>query len=202
MPNRRHVHTRSIRVDAYARDDGLWDLEARLTDTKSRDFPLATGLRPAGEPVHDMLLRVTIDEKLTIVEAVAESLAVPYPGHCDVIGPDYRKLVGLNLLQDFRRHLVGRLGGVHGCTHITELAKVLPTAAVQAFAGEVFKTRDSAYEGHRDDERMPWQLDRCHALRVDGPAVAQFYPRWFEPRRTAAKLAAVKPAMVNDEGAR
>ena len=27
MPSRRHVHTRSIRVDAYARDDGLWDLD-------------------------------------------------------------------------------------------------------------------------------------------------------------------------------
>ena len=48
MPNRRHVHTRSIKVDAYARDDGLWDLEAELVDTKSRDFPLATGLRAAG----------------------------------------------------------------------------------------------------------------------------------------------------------
>jgi len=205
MPNRRHVHTRSIRVDAYARDDGLWDLEAQLTDTKSRDFPLATGLRPAGEPVHDMLLRVTIDAQFNIVEAVAQSPSVPYPGHCDVIGPDYRKLVGLNLLQDFRRHLVGRLGGVHGCTHITELAKVLPTAAVQAFAGEVFKTRDSAHEGDGsgDDDRMPWQLDRCHALRVDGPAVARFYPRWYQPRRTAAaKPGAMQPAMVNDEDAR
>jgi len=42
---RRPVHTRSIRVDAFARDDGLWDLEAELVDTKARDFPLATGLR-------------------------------------------------------------------------------------------------------------------------------------------------------------
>ena len=110
MPNRRHVHTRSIRVDAYARDDGLWDLEAVLTDTKSRDFPLATGMRPAGDPVHDMVLRVTIDTKLNIIDAVAESRWVPYPGYCDTIGPDYRKLIGLNLLQDFRRHVQGRLG--------------------------------------------------------------------------------------------
>ncbi|MFN9479965.1 MAG: DUF2889 domain-containing protein, partial [Betaproteobacteria bacterium] len=44
---RRHVHTRSIRVDAYARDDGFWDLEALLVDTKTRDFPLAAGLRKA-----------------------------------------------------------------------------------------------------------------------------------------------------------
>ena len=61
MPNRRHVHTRSIKVEAYARDDGLWDLEAVLTDMKARDFVLATGIRPVGEPVHDLVLTVTID---------------------------------------------------------------------------------------------------------------------------------------------
>lgn len=192
MPNRRHVHTRSIRVEVYARDDGLWDLEAILTDTKSRDFPLATGMRPAGEPVHDMLLRVTIDTKANVIDATAESRRVPYPGHCDSIGPDYRKLIGLNLLQDFRRHLQSRLGGVHGCTHLTELAKVLPTAAVQAFAGEVFKTRDAAHEGHLKDEKMPWQLDRCHALRLEGPAVAKFYPRWHRAKRS-------KTAPIKDE---
>ena len=196
MPNRRHVHTRSIRVDAYARDDGLWDLEAVLTDTKSRDFPLAAGMRAAGDPVHDMVLRVTIDTKLNIVDALAESRWVPYPGHCDTIGPDYRKLIGLNLLQDFRRHVQGRLGGVHGCTHITELANVLPTAAVQAFAGEVFKTRDAAHANHQHDEKMPWQLDRCHALRLDGPGVATFYPRWYQPRKKGATHA--KPTPIKD----
>jgi len=196
MPNRRHVHTRSIRVDAYARDDGLWDLEAQLTDTKSRDFPLATGMRAAGDPVHDMVLRVTIDTKLNVIEAVAESRWVPYPGHCDTIGPDYGKLVGLNLLQDFRRHVQGRLGGAHGCTHITELATILPTAAVQAFAGEVFKTRDAAHSGHHQDEKMPWQLDRCHALRIDGPAVAKFYPRWHQPKRRG--VAHTKPTPIKD----
>ena len=195
MPNRRHVHTRSIRVDAYARDDGLWDLEAVLTDTKSRDFPLATGMRPAGDPVHDMVLRVTIDTQTTIVAVAAESRWVPYPGYCDTIGPDYGKLVGLNLLQDFRRHVQARLGGVHGCTHITELAKVLPTAAVQAFAGEVFKTRDSAHAGHAHDDKMPWQLDRCHALRTDGPAVAKFYPRWHKVRKNPLHT---KPTSIKD----
>ena len=29
---------------------------------------------------------------------------------------------------------------------------------------------------------MPCQLDRCHALRLDGPAVAKFYPRWHQPK--------------------
>jgi hypothetical protein len=188
-PGRRHVHTRSIRVEAFARDDGLWDLEAELIDTKARDFPLATGTRKAGDPVHEMRLTVTIDTQLNIVDANAVAAWVPYRGHCDAIAPDYRKLIGLNLTQDFRRQLRERLGGVQGCTHITELAGVLPTAAVQSFAGEVFKTRDSAQGAHagsaanteKEPERKPFQLDRCHALRTDGAAVKQFYPRWYRP---------------------
>jgi Protein of unknown function (DUF2889) len=175
MPNRRQVHTRSIKVEAYARDDGLWDIEAVLTDTKARDFVLATGLRPVGEPVHDLGLKVTIDTQFNIVAAEARSKSVPYPGQCEAIEPDYSKLVGLNLLQNFRKLSLARLGGTNGCTHLTELAGVLPTAAVQAFAGEVFRTHESA---NQSEEIKPWQLDRCHALRSDGPAVAQFYPRW------------------------
>ena len=181
MPNRRHVHTRSIQVEAYARDDGLWDLEATLTDTKARDFVLATGIRPMGEPVHDLVLRVSIDTQLDIVAAEARSRSVPYPGQCEAIEPDYSKLIGLNLLQDFRKRALERLGGISGCTHLTELAGVLPTAAVQAFAGEVFRTHETAYDAHHEDDTKPWQLDRCHALRTDGPAVAQFYPRWYRP---------------------
>lgn len=178
---RRHVHTRAIRVDAYVRDDGLWDLEAVLTDTKSRDFSLATGVRRAGEPVHEMRVTLTIDTKLNVVDVQARSDATPYPGHCDTIAADYRKLIGLNLLQNFRRHVRERLGGTLGCSHLTELTNVLPTAAIQAFAGEVFKPSDTAHEDHRQVQQKPWQLDRCHALKSDGPAVARYYPRWYRP---------------------
>lgn len=179
------MHTRAIRVNAFARSDGLWDIEAELVDTKGGDFQLATGVRKAGDPVHDMRLTITVDTHLNIVDASAQARWVPYPGHCDQIGPDYRKLVGLNLTQDFRRHVRERLGGVHGCTHITELVGVLPTVAIQAFAGEVIKTQDASQPAQDEAaaQRKPFQLDRCHALRTDGPAVAQFYPRWYRPAR-------------------
>lgn len=177
QPQRRHVHTRSIRVDAYVRDDGLWDIEARLVDTKSRDLQLASGKRPAGDPVHDMTLRVTIDTDLNIHAAQAQTPWVPYPGHCDRIEPAYGHLVGLNLARDFHRHVRERLGGTKGCTHLTELASVLPTAAIQAFAGET--PLRPASQARQNGERRPFQLDRCHALVTTGPAVAEFYPRWF-----------------------
>lgn len=184
MPTRRHVHKRTISADVYARDDGLWDVEAELVDTKAKDFRLATGVRVAGEPIHHMRLSLTINTSLDVVAAEAASLSVPYPGHCEAIAPDYQRLVGLNLLRNFRRDVRERLGGIDGCTHITEMANVLPTAAVQAFAGEVFRTRDASPDDPAPgapvpDDQKPFQLDRCHALRTDGPAVAEFYPRWY-----------------------
>ena len=175
--NRTLRHTRSIQVEAFARDDGLWDIEAQITDIKERDVTLASGFRPAGTRLHDLSLRLTVDLELNVVAAEAASDAVPYAGYCDTIGPAYRSLAGLNLMRGFRAGLKERLAGVLGCTHLTELAQVLPTAALQAFANDVLKTRD----GDTDDERLthkPFQIDRCHALRSDGPGVARYYPRW------------------------
>ncbi|MET3120332.1 hypothetical protein AAKU64_004584 [Undibacterium sp. GrIS 1.8] len=173
-------HTRSIQIDAFARDDGLWDLDAHITDTKTRDIQLASGIRPVGLPLHDLSLRITIDTNLNIVDAMAVSDAVPYPGFCNTISPDYKKLIGLNLMMQFRQGVKERMSGINGCTHITELAQILPTAAVQAFAGDVIDTRDGASSSDisSENQQQPFQLNRCHALRLDGPAVVQYYPRW------------------------
>ncbi len=178
-------HTRAIQIEAFARDDGLWDIDAHITDIKTRDTKLASGVRPAGEPVHDLWLRITVDSQLNVVDAEAVSEAVPYPNYCDTIGPAYKKLIGLNLLKGFRDGVKQRLSGIIGCTHLTELAAVLPTATIQAFAGEVLDTRDGASAD--EQSHKPFQLDRCHALRTDGEAVAKFYPRW-----------AVKPLAVSE----
>jgi hypothetical protein len=187
MPTRRHVHTRSISANVYARDDGLWDVEAEMVDTKARDFPLASGIRPAGAAIHRMRLTITIDTTLTVVDAQAHSLDHPYPGHCAEVEPDYRKLVGLNLMKGFRHAVRECLGGVAGCTHMTELTDILPTAAIQAFAGEVIPNRDAISEHAQPSasDQKPFQLDRCRALRTDGPAVARFYPRWYRPAASA-----------------
>jgi hypothetical protein len=172
-PTRQLKHRRSIDVSVHARGNGLWEVDAEIRDTKTRDAKLAGGIRAAGEPIHDMLLRIVVDERFNILEAGSETRAMPYPGHCDDLGDTYAQLVGLNLLKGFRRDVKERLGGTAGCTHLTELTQVLPTAVIQAFAGEVINTREDG-----SSDTPPFQLDRCHALRRDGPAVARFYPRW------------------------
>jgi len=169
------MHRRAIDVQVFARDDGLFEVEARLTDTKSRDIPLAGATRKAGEPVHDMLLQLVVDRQLNIVAAGSETRWMPYPGACDQHGNAYATLVGLNLMQGFRLGVKERLAGIKGCTHLTELCQVLPTAVIQAFAGVVLDTR----EGDSATGQPPFQLDKCHALRTDGDNVRIYYPRWY-----------------------
>ena len=125
----------------------------------------------AGQAIHDMWLRVTVDRDFNVVDAQAAMDAVPYPGGCEKIPPAYRKLIGLNLLRGFRKRVWELLGNVRGCTHLTEMLSGLPTAAIQTYAGE----RDE--EG--EDGAKPFQLDQCHALETSSETVKVWYPKWY-----------------------
>ena len=167
-------HTRRVRYEGYKRTDGLWDIEAHLTDIKNHDYRLKTGVRRAGQPVHSMWLRLTIDREFNVVDAAASSEAVPYPGGCETIAPAYRALVGLNLVRHFRLKANELLGGVRGCTHLTEMLAGMPTAAIQSFAGEM--------KEEQDDGSKPFQLDQCHALETSTETVRVWYPKWYRGR--------------------
>ena len=168
------THTRRVRYEGYKRADGLWDIEAHLTDVKNHDYRLKTGVRRAGQAIHEMWLRVTIDRGLVIRDAAAASDAVPYPGGCETIAPAYKSLVGLSLIKDFRSKTRELLGGVQGCTHLTEMLAGLPTAAIQTFAGETSE--------EREDGKKPFQLDQCHALETSSQTVKQWYPKWHKAK--------------------
>jgi hypothetical protein len=179
------IHTRKFHFEGYKRTDGLWDLEAHIIDFKSQDHPVEAGVRRAGEPVHDMRVRITIDRDFNVLDAYAISDAVPYPGGCEHYGDAYRSIIGLNLLKAFRKRVHERLGGVKGCTHITEMLGSLPTVAIQTFAGDSRAARD-------DTTSKPWHLDQCHAMDTTKETVRKWYPKWY----------AGKPAAGEDKGER
>jgi hypothetical protein len=168
---RRRLHVRRVAYEGFERADGLFDIEAHLVDQKDQDLTLLSGVRPAGEPIHEMTVRVTIDRTFTIRALEAHTDRMPYPGDCDRIHPDYERLVGANLVSGFRQRLHQLMGGLRGCTHVTELLGYLPTAAVQTFSGL----------RAREDEGVdkPFQLDRCHALDTEGDTVRRYYPKWY-----------------------
>ena len=166
---REPLHTRTVEIRGYKRADGLYDIEAHLVDTKGYDFNVAAGVRHAGEPVHGMWLRITVDRELKIVDAQAAMDAMPYVDYCNQIVPAYKLLIGVSIRPGYHQRVKELLGGVRGCTHITELAGALATAAFQTMAGQRIQPA----------EQKPFQLDRCHALAATSPVVGRFYPKWY-----------------------
>ena len=179
------MHTRSVRIEAFRCDDGTWELEAELDDVCPLETPLPSGARPAGESLHLMRLRVAFDADFDVVDVVAASDRVPYGVECEAAGPAYRKLIGLNLLRGFAIGLRERLGGIVGCTHLSELARFLPSVAVQAVAGDKLRRREMFETGDARNKR-PFTLDGCHAWRSDGPVVERYMPMWYRPHKQAA----------------
>ncbi|WP_250487913.1 DUF2889 domain-containing protein [Caballeronia sp. GaOx3] len=171
VANRTLLHTRIVEAKGYVRDDNLYDLEAHLFDVKTQDKVGPSGTTRAGEPIHDMWLRFSITENLTLESVEASFNAAPYAGHCDRIAPDYRVLVGLTIGPGFVTRARELLKATHGCTHMTDLISVLATLAFQTFANR------RAREAHATVR--PFQLNRCHTLAETSDVVKKYYPRWF-----------------------
>lgn len=173
---REALHDRNIACRGFRREDGLFDIEAHLTDTKTYDFPnTERGTIAAGEPVHDMCIRLTVDGDLIVRGVQAEIDSAPF-GICPDITPGFSVLVGRKIGPGWTREVRRLLGGTKGCRHLVEL---LGTAATVAFQ-TVVPMRERL--GETDPEAKPPHLDSCHALASDGPVVKRLYPKFYAGR--------------------
>lgn len=177
---REPIHARRVECRGFRRQDGLWDIEGRLVDTKAYPFENAfRGTLQPGEPIHDMWLRLTVDDDLLVHDVAAVSDAVPY-AVCPAITPRFAALVGLRIGAGWRKQVLERLGGVKGCTHLVELLWPLATAAYQTIYPVLARERPRL-----EASRPPSHLDSCHALARDGEVVRVHHPRWYTGRGTA-----------------
>lgn len=177
---RHHYHTRKVECFGYCREDGLWDIEGHITDTKTYAFTnTSRGTLEPGEPVHDMWIRLTINDQMEIVDVEAVTQASPFTV-CSSITPEYKKLIGLKIVAGFTAAVRDRLGGVHGCTHLTELLGPIGTVAYQTMVrakNETPKPGDT--RGPEIHNRRPRHINTCHALSSDGPVVQQHWPDFY-----------------------
>ncbi|MDP1966918.1 MAG: DUF2889 domain-containing protein [Reyranella sp.] len=201
---RQHLHTRRVVCQGFFRDDGLWDIEGRITDEKTYDHAneWRGALRP-GDFVHDMSIRLTVDQTFTIVEVDAVTDKSPYR-MCGDIAPDFRKLIGLRIGGGFHRAVRERLGGIHGCTHIVELLGPVATTAFQTMSSgkarelnraHLAKSGNSSEPATADapakPRRRPYVIDTCHAWAADGAVVKRWAPDFYTgPDAEAVRAAA------------
>ena len=165
--SRNLIHTRDVRCRGYEREDGLWDIEGRIIDTKSYSFDnQERGRIDAGTPVHDMLVRLTVDDDLVVQVAEAITESSPF-SVCPEISDNVRSLQGLKISSGWTKAVRAKFGGTSGCTHILELIiGPLATTAYQT----IIPLRNSR-NGNDINTKRPMIIDTCHAFAAKGPIV-------------------------------
>jgi hypothetical protein len=191
-PERELLHSRDIQLRGYSRADGLYDIEAQLTDTKtygSANFD--RGYINAGEPIHGMWLRMTVDEHRHIVACEAASDHTPY-AICPAAAPNFSRLAGLQIKPGFLKEAAKRIGGTAGCTHLRELLQQIATTAYQTIdPARAKREADAAGEADtpgsdRLDQRItakmggaPAILNTCIAYGTDSPVIQRRWPHLY-----------------------
>lgn len=175
---RKHKHTRSIKLDGYEREDGLWDIEAHLTDIKSYDIEnqWRNGIA-AGEPIHEMWVRLTIDDTFYVrdVEAVTDNSPFEM---CPIITDAYKQLIGIRIGPGWRRAINEKVKGKLGCTHITELLGPLATVSFQTLMGNIQKNANKAKVNK--EHVKPMVINSCHAWAEDSEVVKMHLPEFYK----------------------
>ncbi|MBN9086185.1 MAG: DUF2889 domain-containing protein [Reyranella sp.] len=199
---RQHLHTRKVTCQGFYRDDGLFDIEGRITDEKTYEHANEwRGPLKPGDHVHDMSIRLTLDHRFTIVDVEAVTDSSPYR-ICGDITPNFKKLIGLRIGAGFTRAVRERLGGVHGCTHLVELLGPVATTAFQTAGSRKVQELQTAHRlkigkppaphDPAKPQRRPHMIDNCHAWASDGAVTKRWVPQFYtgpdaEAVRDAAK---------------
>jgi hypothetical protein len=155
---RTHIHTRRIVCEAYEREDGLWDVEANMTDVKTYDVDRAS----AGEPLHNMWVRLTLDTTFVIRDI--ESAMDAYPrAECPHAVNPMKDLIGVKIGAGWQGEVRKRVGGALGCTHLRELLAPMATTAMQAMGG-VLRSRGTGHpqQGRGTCYAKSDDADRAH----------------------------------------
>jgi hypothetical protein len=179
-------HIRRVNYHGYQREDGLWDIEGELHDSKCFDLvgrQLNLTARPAGAPIHHMWLRVTVNTDL-VVQAIESAMDTHPLQDCPQAEAALQSMVGCCMARGWRQAIQKNLGGVASCTHLRELLFNLATAAFQSVTG-IFSSQDP--------NEAPRHLGQCTGWDFQGQGVKEYYPQFYG-RAPAAVAATTPPA--------
>src|SRR6266850_1611751 len=152
--SRRLMHTRFVECEGFLRDDGLWEVEAWLRDTK---------------PFTQRADRFRDEE--------AMMRATPYPT-CIEVEPILGRLIGERVGPGWRETVRGKIGRLETCTHLAELLGPAVTTLYQTMSyGKKPQGRDTLENQQNSGER-PFFIGGCHSWRTDGPVVAAMFPQF------------------------
>lgn len=177
--SREKKHQSKIDCEGYLRSDGLWDIDVHMVDTRTYDCTYdefhRDGVIRAGEPVHDMWLRFTIDLDFLIHDVHAASEQTPF-SICPRAAGAMREIIGLRIGYGWMKQVRERIGTDKSCTHLMDLLGPLAATAYQTLHAAL-EERDA----RRKDREKPPILDTCIALSSSGDVVRNLWPEFYIP---------------------
>jgi hypothetical protein len=171
---REELHFRCINMRGFRRSDGLFEVEGRVTDYKPHDFVAASGGRqvPAGEPIHDMGVRLVYDDQLRVQDVSTITNAAPY-AQCPEGGRALQSMKGVRMVSGWNAEVRNRLRGAQSCTHLMELLIPMATVAYQSLSAL----------GNRVDRLdatgRPTKIDNCYAYGAERELVRVRWPEFY-----------------------
>jgi len=171
------IHTRNIVADGYRRSDGLYEIKATINDCKHYEFKNEhLGIVKPGQYFHHMTVTLVLDNKLTIKEISAETLASPF-AICPEITKNYKKLIGIQIGLGWHRSVKKCVGHTNGCTHITELLLYIGTVAIQTIYSDL--RRDKKTPADESSDFGKGLINSCHAWSESSPVTEKFLPEHY-----------------------
>jgi len=172
---RREIHERTVDIKVFARDDGLYEMEAHLVDRKpfafwreQKDEPL-----PPGEPAHDLWLRVTIDTSYVVQRIEASSDATPF-ALCKEAEQTLSVLLGQRIASGWSSKVKAALRGTASCTHLMEMLITMATPAIQGI-----RSLPRQQKIVSDEKTVMGKLDTCYAYSRDRAVVKMYWPHHY-----------------------
>jgi len=175
---RQSLHRRVIETEGFLREDGLFDIEARLIDTKGRAYRDTLGReRRAGDRLHDICVRLTLSNDMVVQDIEVAMPTTPF-SLCSEVIPHFRCLIGARVGSGWRQTVRERVSNTDGCTHVREMLSVMATVAFQTMASLSLRQIGlKSAEPSRLTGR-PYFIDGCHAWDSSLGVVARLYPQF------------------------
>ncbi len=172
------VHTRKLTLNGYHREDGLWDIEGQITDRKAYDHLSSGGdTVPPGVAVHDMHIRLTMDNRMKILDVATSIDSAPFVD-CAAAESPMKQFIGLSIGPGWRSTIDKLVGGTGGCTHVRELLGTMATAAFQTIAPYRDHLRRQRGVVPRPLEQPPPFYGKCMTYDTNGPIVQRLTPQF------------------------
>ena len=147
-----------------------------MVDNKPIEFvaPLTNRVLAPGQSIHDLWIRLVIDDEFLIHDVIASSDATPF-GICKQAPPTLEVLKGERIGAGWSKLVRSKLKGAASCTHLMELLGPMATTAYQAL-WPVVRTRPDPL----DASGRPTKIDSCYAYASNREVTLKLWPKFYD----------------------